>query len=312
MRRTPLVLTAFAVLAMALMPVGAEARAGYGNSMGSRGGRTFSPPPSTSTSPGYAQPMQRSITPNSPAPSSPGYSGGLASAPRPGLFGGGFGAGLMGGLIGAGIGGMLFGHGMFGGISGFGSIFGLLIQLALVYFVVRWLFRMLRARQPAMAGGPSMFLPHSAPPNPAAMGIGGGPTASPIQIQPADFQVYEALLARVQAAWSAQDLNGLRPIVSPEMLGYFGEQLADQASRGVRNTVTDVHLKKGDLSEAWTEQGRDYATVAMQFSMLDVTTDAQNHVVDGSSTEHVTATELWTFVRSRGGNWILSAIQQAR
>jgi predicted lipid-binding transport protein (Tim44 family) len=96
------------------------------------------------------------------------------------------------------------------------------------------------------------------------------------------------------------------------MFGYFGEQIADQNRRGVRNQVTDVNLQQGDLAEAWTEQGRDYATVAMKFSMIDVTTDASGRVVDGSPTEHVTATELWTFLRPRGGSWTLSAIQQSR
>ncbi len=308
MRRKSSLIAAVAVFALALSPVAADARAGFGGSMGSRGGRTFSAPPSTGTSPGFASPMQRSITPNAP---SPGFSGGFAPAARPGLFGGGFGSGLLGGLIGAGIGGLLFGHGMFGGLSGGSSFIGLLIQLALLYFVGRWLFRMFRARQPAMAGGPAMFSPNAGPAPLAGRG-GAAPSGPPVRIEPADYQAYEALLQRVQAAWSAQDLATLRTMVTPEMLGYFGEQLADQASRGVRNTVTDVHLVKGDLSEAWTEQGRDYATVAMQFSMIDATTDAQNRVVDGSATEHVKATELWTFVRSRGGNWILSAIQQAR
>ena len=46
--------------------------------------------------------------------------------------------------------------------------------------------------------------------------------------------------------------------------------------------------------------------------MLDVTLDQQERVVDGSRTEHQTVTEIWTFVRSPGGRWILSAIQQAR
>ena len=96
------------------------------------------------------------------------------------------------------------------------------------------------------------------------------------------------------------------------MLSYFAEQLADQAGRGVRNEVTDVRLLQGDLAQAWAEHGRDYATVAMRFSMIDVTRDRSGRIVDGSPDEHVTATELWTFVRSSGGHWILSAIQQAR
>jgi predicted lipid-binding transport protein (Tim44 family) len=50
----------------------------------------------------------------------------------------------------------------------------------------------------------------------------------------------------------------------------------------------------------------------MRFSMIDVTRDSAGRVVDGSAGEHVTATEIWTFVRARGGRWMLSAIQQAR
>jgi predicted lipid-binding transport protein (Tim44 family) len=96
------------------------------------------------------------------------------------------------------------------------------------------------------------------------------------------------------------------------MLSYFGEQLAEQASRGVRNEVTDVRLLQGDLAQAWSEGNREYATVAMRFAMIDVTRDASGRIVDGSPSEHVTATELWTFIRSPGGRWILSAIQQAR
>ncbi len=147
------------------------------------------------------------------------------------------------------------------------------------------------------------------------MGGGMGPRGQagpPIAISPADYQAFEQNLQAIQAAWSAQDLNALRALATPEMVSYFAEQLAEQSSRGVRNTVTDVRLDKGDLAEAWAENGREYATVAMRFSMIDVTRDASGRVVDGSPSEHVTATELWTFLRSPGGRWILSAIQQAR
>jgi predicted lipid-binding transport protein (Tim44 family) len=133
-----------------------------------------------------------------------------------------------------------------------------------------------------------------------------------VAIQPADFQEFEQLLKASQAAWSARDLNALRAMSTPEMVGYFSEQLSDQASRGVTNTVTDVRLESGDLAQAWAEAGREYATVAMRFSMIDVTRDGAGRVVDGSPNERVLATELWTFVRARGGHWILSAIQQAR
>ncbi len=297
-------------LSMALAPGLAEARAGSSSSMGSRGSMTYSAPPATNTAPYSASPMQRSMTPQSaPNYSSPGYgSPAYQGAPRSGFM-----SGLMGGLIGAGIGGMLFGHGfMGGGMGGFGFI-GFLLQMALLYFAVRWVFRLIMGgRRPAMAGGPNIFA-RGGMPGPGPMpGGGGGGGPPPIAISPGDYQQFEQLLQGIQAAWSAHDLNGLQAMATPEMVSYFADQLSEQVSRGVRNSVTDVRLVSGDLSQAWTEQGRDYATVAMKFSMIDATRDGSGRVVDGSASEHVTATEIWTFVRSRGGHWILSAIQQTR
>lgn len=227
-------------------------------------------------------------------------------------------SGLMGGLIGAGIGGMLFGGGFFGHGLGFGGFLGFLLQIALVVMLGRWVWRRFMGGQsPALAGGPGLFARGGG----AGLmgGMMGGPgtprpagNPPPITISPADFQEFEHLLQASQAAWSARDLNALRAMATPEMVGYFSEQLSDYASRGVTNTVTDVRLESGDLAQSWAEAGREYATVAMRFSMIDVTRDAAGHVVDGSANERVLATELWTFVRARGGHWILSAIQQAR
>jgi predicted lipid-binding transport protein (Tim44 family) len=271
--------------------------------MGSRGSHTFSAPPATGVAP-YASPMQRSLTPGS---SSYGYRS------NRGYYGGGFGSGLLGGLLGFGLAGLLLGHGFMGfGMFGF---FGLLIRIAIIVFIVRWLLRMFRGPSPLYAGGPTMFAPNGA----IGGGMGGGPMMGggqrggvPIAISPADYQAFEQLLMAVQAAWSAHDLNRLAALLTPEILSYLGEQLAGQTSRGVRNMVTDVRLVQGDLAEAWAEGGREYATVAMRFQMIDATYDQAGRLVDGSPTEHVTATEVWTFLRVPGGHWILSAIQQGR
>lgn len=296
-----------------LSPGLAYARAGSSSSMGSRGSMTYSAPPSTRTAPTTAAPVQRSMTqPSAPTPS-PGFAGAQPMQPRSA-----FASGLMGGLIGVGIGGLLFGGGMFGhGGLGFMGFIGLLIQIALVVLVGRFLWRLfMGSRQPAMAGGPNLFARNGAPtdgPGPMAGGGGAAPGGPPsIQITQTDFQQFEQLLQGVQAAWSAQDLRALQAMATPEMLSYFNEQLSEQASRGVRNTVSDVRLESGDLAQAWAEQGREYATVAMRFSMIDVTKDGAGRVVDGSPAERVSATEIWTFVRSRDGHWILSAIQQTR
>lgn len=302
MRRTRFALAAIAALSLALSPMLAQARAGGGNSFGSRGSYTYSAPPATRTAPYSAQPMQRSLTPSNP---SPGYGYG-SPAYRPGF--GGFGSGFLGGLLGVGLGSLLFGHGF--GFGGFFGLFGFLIRIAIIVLIVRWLFRLFRGSSPVFAGGPNIFNrgPQQAGPPP----VGGGYAPPPLAIGPDDYNDFERTLKAVQEAWSRQDVNALQTLATPEMVSYFAEQLADQASRGVRNTVSDVRLLQGDLAQSWSEQGRDYATVAMKFSMIDVTRDASGRTVDGSPTEHVTVTELWTFVRSRGGRWILSAIQQAR
>ncbi len=307
MRRTRTLLAALLAVALALAPALGMAAAGDSGSFGSRGLRTYTAPPSTSTSPYGAAPMQRSLTPRqAPAYGAPGYGG----APYGYRSHSPFVSGLLGGLIGAGIGGLLFGHGMFWGIHGIGGLFGLMIQIMLVVWLVRWLMRRVFGL-PQFAGSPR-YARAAAGPLPQGGGSVPPSGAVPPQIGPADFDAFEQTLYAVQAAWSAHDLNRLRNLATPEMVGVFAEQMAEQTSRGVRNVVSDVHLEQGDLAEAWREDGRDYATVAMRFAMHDATEDRNGRLVDGSVTEWVSTVEYWTFLRVPGGRWVLSAIQQAR
>lgn len=135
--------------------------------------------------------------------------------------------------------------------------------------------------------------------------------SSEVEIREDDYNAFERLLSEVQSAYSAEDLGKLRSLVTPEMLSYFSEQLAENTSRGVVNQVSGVKLEQGDLAESWREGATEYATVAMRFSLVDKTVDrATGRLVEGSDDKQE-AVELWTFMRSSGGKWILSAIQQA-
>jgi predicted lipid-binding transport protein (Tim44 family) len=300
----------------------ADARVGGGFGSGSRGSRTYSAPPSTNTAPSTAAPFQRSVTqPNATRPSTaPAQSPGLAGRPG-GLFGGGLLGGLAAGFIGAGLFGLLFGHGFLGGLGGFASILGLLLQIGLVIIVARlaWAWWQ-RRQQPAYASGPSTR--DNASGNGGGfgsflgMGSGAGAAAAaqsgaPLDIDAKDFDDFEHLLQEIQQAYSDEDLNTLRSRVTPEMLSYFADDLANNASRGVHNKVSDVKLLQGDLAEAWREGDTDYATVAMRFGLVDQTLDrATGRLVEGSASP-TEATELWTFRRAPRGNWVLSAIQQS-
>ncbi len=303
----------FLALILALAPALADARPGMGLSLGSRGSRSWSSAPGTAGAPGGASPFQRSMTPNSYGNSGYGQSGygmggyGMGrSGFRSGLMGG-----LMGGLLGAGIGGMLFGHGFFGFRGGSGFL-GLILQLVLLFFIGRWIMRRFMG-VPAMAGGVGGFARNMFQQPGGPIGAGSaGPRARPVTLSAGDYTMFSQLLQGIQSAWSNHDLNGLQAMATPEMVSYFAEQMAEQTSRGVRNQVLDVRLLQGDLSEAWAEGNREYATVSMRFSMFDVTKDMSGRVVDGSASERVTVSEFWTFLRSSGGHWVLSAIQQAR
>jgi predicted lipid-binding transport protein (Tim44 family) len=301
-------LIALAAIATALVLVSgdaANARAGGGFSGGSRGMRTFSMPAPTRTAPS-ASPIQRSATSPGYGTRSP-YGGGY----RPGFFGGGLFGSLAAGFLGAGLFGLLFGHGFFGGMLGFGSFLGLILQLVLIYFAIKFFFAWLQRRNmPASAyasGGTSYGF------SPAGGGLGLGasaPASTPITIGKADYDAFERLLGDIQEAYSAEDLNALRARVTPEMLSYFSEQLSQNASRGLVNRISDVRLLQGDLSEAWREGDSEYATVAMRFALTDGMVErGSGRLVEGGQPGQVT--EVWTFVRARGGAWVLSAIQQA-
>jgi predicted lipid-binding transport protein (Tim44 family) len=321
MRRPAFLIAALAATALALAPVLAEARPGGGSGQGSRGSRTYSAPPSTSTAPGTARPMERTMEPSRSA--TPGAAQTATRPPigQPNPAGGFFSrspfmAGLMGGLIGVGLGGLLFGHGMFGGFSGFASILGLLLQIGLIVLVVRLAIGFFRRRQaqPAMAGmapqGGMARVMDGGGRGPAG-GSGAGPATAPVEIRPEDFSAFEQLLKSVNDAWSRQDIGTLQRLATPEMVRYFSDDLADLAARGWRNETRDVKLEQGDLAEAWREGDREYATVAMRFSLVDVTRRiADGAVVEGDPDRRTEAVELWTFVRTAGGGWKLSAIQQ--
>ncbi len=309
--RSMLALAAIA-LAFAFVVSDADARVGGGFSGGSRGNRTFSAPPTTQTAPNQAAPIQRTITqPSTPGSiSAPSPAG--ASFARPGFFGSGLFGGLAAGFLGAGLFGMLFGHGLFGGLSGgLTSALGLILQLVLVVIVARLAWRWWASRStPAFAAaGPGRASSMAHPYENARTGFGANaPQDEPVTIGKADYDDFERLLGEIQTAYGAEDIGKLRSLVTPEMLSYFAEDLTANSSRGEVNRIENVKLLQGDLAEAWSEGETEYATLDMRFSLDDTVVDrASGRVVSGGPDE---ATEAWTFMRTRGGHWLLSAIQQ--
>jgi predicted lipid-binding transport protein (Tim44 family) len=328
-------LAAMAVAMVASLTLVDVADARRGGSFGSRGSRTWMAPAPSPTAPRSAAPLDRSMTPRTAPqaeptiPARPGVPATVGQ--RPGLFGG------MGGLFGAlalgGLVGMLFGN----GLGGLGGVLGLILQIGLLVLVVRFALGFLANRNrpatspagrgPSEAGSPSRSgLDATASPGPGSRPLNPAPASMPGQSAPnglnqrdeigvteADLGTFERLLAKTQSAFGREDYAGLREIGTPEIVSYLSEELSQNATRGVRNEVSDIRLLQGDLAEAWRESDTDYATVAMRYESRDVMRDRQTgRVVEGDPGQATEATELWTFVRPRGSReWKLSAIQEA-
>jgi predicted lipid-binding transport protein (Tim44 family) len=293
-----ILLSLFFCLSLALAPSLAEARAGSSSSggassMGSRGTRTFEN--------NGAAPVTRSMNPVSPTTTSP--LGGAAPA-----YGGSFFQRhpFMTGLAGGFLGSMLF-----SGLGGFGHVFGGLLQFLIIGFLIFFLVRWLVGRF-ALAGGGAM--PRSV--GAAAAPVGARFRGRDTTVGDEDLNAFQAIHAAVQEAWGRGDLARLRPLMTPEMLSYFSEELTRNTSQGVQNIVSDVRLLKGDISESWEEGDLQYATAYMRWSAIDYVVrigrspGQPDYLVSGDPQTPVEAEEVWTFVRGRGGNWLLSAIQQ--
>jgi predicted lipid-binding transport protein (Tim44 family) len=298
----------------------ADARAGRSGSFGSRGERTYTAPPTTNTAPGVAKPVDRTMTqPGAATAAQAGRptAGAATAAAQQSRFGT-FGKLLMGGLIGAGLMSLLGMGGSLAAVLGFilqALLIGGLIYLAIAFFRSR--------RQPA----PAMVNPQvrQAPQQPmstiytpgkagSAAGSFAATGGGKLEVKPEDFDAFERLLGEIQDAYGREDIDALGDRMTPEMLSYLAADIATNKKNGVRNEVSGAKLLQGDLSEAWTEPGSEYATVAMRFSLIDVMVDrASGRPVSGDRDRPQEATEVWTFRRNPGAGargWELSAIQQ--
>lgn len=284
------------------------ARAGGG---GSRGSRSYSAPARPTPSPVPANPTSSPRQLSQPPPSQP---------QRPSFF-----SGLMGGIAGFALGGLI-GSLLFGGIGhGFGGGIGLL-EILIIGGGIFLLLRAFRARanapQPAYAGTPG-----------SAYGAGGdglsssgaAPASAPSELdrgieyirqmdpafEPGVFaQWAQRVFIDVQDGIGRRDVSVLTDRLTPQEYARLQGQ-CDQLRDGRQtNRVEQIQFKRAEVTEAWQENGQDWATVYFAVLLADYTIDdATGNVVDGSRSPQ-DIEECWTFTRPVGPKaWRLSAIQ---
>ena len=303
-----ILLALFCGACVALAPISADARAGssYGgrsSSFGSRGLRSFENNGAQPLNRGTAAPRGPNFTPGTPAP---GYGGSLFQR-HPFL------TGLAGGLFGS----WLFGHAANAeGGGAAGSMIGTLLWLAIIGLLVWWVVRMFRARAFSNGWPRRDAAGLRAPPAGALAAATAGFRGRDVNFADADLQAFQRLHAAIQDAWSNGDLGRMRPLMTPEMLDYFSQELTRDRSRGLRNIVNNVQLVSGELTEGWDEGDRQYATAFLRWRAIDYVlrlgapSGDRSALVSGDPQTPAEFEEVWTFIRRRGGDWLLSAIQQ--
>jgi predicted lipid-binding transport protein (Tim44 family) len=281
------ILAIFCCAGLMLAPALVEARAGaaFGSrpsSVGSRGWRSYE----NGAQPSWSQPSR-----------------GFATSPGASIFQRHpFLTGLAGGILGS----WLFGHAGFG--AGLLRLFLLVLAIWLVARLVRWMLASARPR-----GGGAVPMPRSAGAAASPMPWGRG---RDVNLPDAALYQFQEIHAQVQEAWSAADLARLRPLMTPEMLRWFSEELDRNADRGVQNIVCNVKFLKGELIESWDEGDRQYATALLRWRAVDYVVERERapgeagFVAAGDPRAPVEVEEMWTFVRRPGGAWLLSAIEQ--
>ncbi len=213
---------------------------------------------------------------------------GANQAARPGGLFGGLAGGLMGGLLLGGLFGMLMGTGFVGGISASSP------DLAgpVVSSPDRFAMRMFANRQapPASAqlwprfggfGGmardnqsvtsrvrASISRRSAAVLRPSAAASRSGP-ADELGITPKDLEALRGTAEGDAGAYAAEDYGALPGRITNAGAMYLSRRRAQRKRhQGVKNEVRDVHLVQGDVAESWAEEKMEYATVAMRYEAV--------------------------------------------
>ncbi len=308
-------LAAVLFLSVTVLELKADARAGGGRSMGSRGSRSYSRPAPTYQQ--SAPPRQQTAPTANPAVQQPA--------------GGGFMRSMAGGLVGGMLGGMLFRSlgfsGMGGGMGGGIGIFEIILIAGIGYLI----YRFIKKKREESSNGPfnqSQYNSGNAPSN--VTPIFGSEQNSMQQtgdletglshirqFDPAfDENRFNDLVMdnffKIQGAWMNRDLSSVSNLLTSDMSRTMQQDIDKLLRDKQINRLENIAVRSVEATEAWQESGQDYITALIYANLLDYTTDdSSGAVISGSKTDPVKFEEYWTFTRPvGGGSWKLSGIDQ--
>lgn len=106
--------------------------------------------------------------------------------------------------------------------------------------------------------------------------------------------------AKIQAAWSAQDLTTVRPFLSDGVHERFGLQFLEQQALGFRNQVGDVRIHAMTLAHADSEGPFDALSVRITAQARDFDVSLSDGSKLPGTDRDEPFVEIWSFLRRRG------------
>jgi hypothetical protein len=113
-------------------------------------------------------------------------------------------------------------------------------------------------------------------------------------LRPRIVLVYQQLTT----AWNARDLAAVRGLVTASLRNYLDYWLREYARQGLHNTLADAKVVELHVAKVTRDLYYDAITVRVFAKGCDYTSDANDRVVGGSTTNWRAYTEYWTFLRS--------------
>lgn len=114
----------------------------------------------------------------------------------------------------------------------------------------------------------------------------------------------------VLGAYAQGETSLLQTLLSPEVYANFARVIQDRERAGETQENSLVGIRNVEIVEAFMDGRTANVTVKVVSEQINVTRDAEGHVVDGDPNLVLNVTDFWTFARdtkSRDPNWILVA-----
>lgn len=119
-----------------------------------------------------------------------------------------------------------------------------------------------------------------------------------------------AAFEMIVVAYAKNELNTLKPLLSPEVYSQFASMVQDRESRGESMETELITTRPPKLESVEMQKEMAIVSVRFQSEQVNVIKDQSGAVIDGDEDHIESVTDIWTFARDTSSpdpNWLLIA-----